>query len=172
MSLKVFSSFKCWLLESLWSLCTRSHCPQREIIWLLILLAEISRIIRRKQSYLIPNFNRNVLNFSLFSIMLAMNFLHISFTMLRYVPPILDFFPGFYHGSMLYFIKFFFIYWDDHVIKSMSFLIWCNTLIDFLCWAIISSLYEAHLVTGKTLMYCWIQFTSIENFCSNVHPGN
>ena len=64
-----------------------------------------------------PDLTGKAFNLSLLTMVLAVGVSYISFTVLGYVPSILNLLSGFYHQSMLNFVKSsFYLLWDDRIV--------------------------------------------------------
>ena len=115
---------------------------------------------------LVPDHRRKALNFSPLRVILAVGLSYMTFMMLRYVASIPTVLKVFFFNQkwMLYFVKCFFcIYWQYHMVLTLSFInvvikvidLW---ILDYFCSPGINFTWFWWLIL---LMYCWIWFASI-----------
>ena len=84
-----------------------------------------------KHPCLVPNLKGNICSFCPLTMMLALGLSYMTFILLRYVPSISTLLRVFYHKWVWDFIECFFcIYWYDHVVFMLYFVMCYITLID------------------------------------------
>ena len=112
---------------------------------------------------LFPDFHGKAFSFSPLNIMLTVGY-HKQPLLCWDMFPLYPLWREFFDEWMLNFIKCFFcIYWDDRVIFSLLFLMWCITSIDL--WILNHTFIPGINPTWSwciiLFIYCWIQFANI-----------
>ena len=131
---------------------------------------------KREHPSLVPDLRGNAINFSPLSMMLA--WVCPMWPLLCWSRFPLGLLSGEFlkiiNGYWFFFKSFSFIYWDDHAVFILQFLMWCITLIDL--WILrnpcISGVNPTWSWRMMLSIHCWSQFTSILlrifHLCSSV----